>query len=172
MPRVPTAPAPSRSVSKGMHGQRAEASNELVCGNISCCSETWSPPISILAPRRFFCEIGWRGRCVFLSANYTFGGLYTFLARLFQSVGNASESQVPTEIPAKTDGALLGSFVTWIFFFFFFSILRRMGKNKAQAPTLPRIRYKSCFGLTHAPVATAARANLDKYHVILNVSTY
>ena len=36
-------------------------------------------------------------------------------------------------------------------------ILRRMGKNKAQAPTLPRIRYM-CFDLTHAPVATAARA--------------
>ena len=33
-----------------------------------------------------------------------------------------------------------------------------MGKNKAQAPTLPRIRYMSCFDLTHAPVATAARA--------------
>ena len=29
-----------------------------------------------------------------------------------------------------------------------------MGKNKAWAPTLPRIRYD----LTHAPVATAARA--------------
>ena len=27
-----------------------------------------------------------------------------------------------------------------------------MGKNKAQAPTLPRIRYM-CFDLTHAPVA-------------------
>ena len=39
--------------------------------------------------------------------------------------------------------------------FFFFSILRRMGKNKA--PTLPRIRYM-CFDLTHTPVATAARA--------------
>ena len=33
-----------------------------------------------------------------------------------------------------------------------------MGKNKAQAPTLPRIRYMSCFDLTHAPVSTAARA--------------
>ena len=33
-----------------------------------------------------------------------------------------------------------------------------MGKNKALAPTLPRIRYMSCFDLTHAPVATAARA--------------
>ena len=33
-----------------------------------------------------------------------------------------------------------------------------MGKNKAQAPTLPRIRYISCFDLTHAPVATAACA--------------
>ena len=32
-----------------------------------------------------------------------------------------------------------------------------MGKNKAQAPTLPRIRYM-CFDLTHAPVATTARA--------------
>ena len=31
-----------------------------------------------------------------------------------------------------------------------------MGKTKAQAPTLPRIRYM-CFDLTHAPVATAAR---------------
>ena len=30
-----------------------------------------------------------------------------------------------------------------------------MGKNKAKAPTLPRIRYM-CFDLTHA--ATAARA--------------
>ena len=33
-----------------------------------------------------------------------------------------------------------------------------MGKTKAEAPTLPRIRYMSCFDLTHAPVATAARA--------------
>ena len=34
-----------------------------------------------------------------------------------------------------------------------------MGKNKAQGPTLPRIRYwYMCFDLTHAPVATAARA--------------
>ena len=31
-----------------------------------------------------------------------------------------------------------------------------MGKNKAQAPTLPRIRYMSCFDLTHAPTARAA----------------
>ena len=43
-------------------------------------------------------------------------------------------------------------------FFHFFSILRRMGKNKAGAPTLPRIRYMPCFDLTHAPVVTAARA--------------
>ena len=42
--------------------------------------------------------------------------------------------------------------------FYFFLILRRMGKNKAYAPTLPRIRYMSCFDLTHTPVATAARA--------------
>ena len=34
-----------------------------------------------------------------------------------------------------------------------------MGKNKASAPTLPRIRFMSCFDLTHAPVATAARAD-------------
>ena len=33
-----------------------------------------------------------------------------------------------------------------------------MGKNKAEALTLPRIRYTSCFDLTHAPVATEARA--------------
>ena len=34
-----------------------------------------------------------------------------------------------------------------------------MGKNKAQAlTTLPRIGYYMCFDLTHAPVATAARA--------------
>ena len=33
-----------------------------------------------------------------------------------------------------------------------------MGKNKAQVPTLARIRYMSCFDLTHAPVATTARA--------------
>ena len=33
-----------------------------------------------------------------------------------------------------------------------------MGKNKAEAPTLPRIRYMPCFDLTHARVATAARA--------------
>ena len=32
-----------------------------------------------------------------------------------------------------------------------------MGKNKALAPTLARIRYM-CFDLNHAPVATAARA--------------
>ena len=32
-----------------------------------------------------------------------------------------------------------------------------MGKNKAQAPTLPRIRCM-CYDLTNAPVATAARA--------------
>ena len=44
------------------------------------------------------------------------------------------------------------------FSFFFFFILRRMGKNKASAPTLPRIRYMSCFDLTHAPVPTTARA--------------
>ena len=34
-----------------------------------------------------------------------------------------------------------------------------MGKNKACAPTLPRIRYMSCFDLNHAPVATTARAD-------------
>ena len=45
-----------------------------------------------------------------------------------------------------------------LFFFFLFFILRRMGKNKAEAPTLPRIRYMSCFDLTHAPAATTARA--------------
>ena len=45
-----------------------------------------------------------------------------------------------------------------LFFFFLFFILRRMGKNKAEAPTLPRIRYMSCFDLTHAPAATASRA--------------
>ena len=33
-----------------------------------------------------------------------------------------------------------------------------MGKNKVKVPTLPFIRYMSCFDLTHAPVATAARA--------------
>ena len=33
-----------------------------------------------------------------------------------------------------------------------------MDKNKASAPTLPLIRYMSCFDLTHAPVATTARA--------------
>ena len=33
-----------------------------------------------------------------------------------------------------------------------------MDKNEAEASTLPRIRYMSCFDLTHAPVATAARA--------------
>ena len=33
-----------------------------------------------------------------------------------------------------------------------------MGKNKAKAPTLPRIRYMSCFDLAHAPVAATARA--------------
>ena len=32
-----------------------------------------------------------------------------------------------------------------------------MGKNEAQAPTFPRIRYM-CFDLTHAPVAATARA--------------
>ena len=32
-----------------------------------------------------------------------------------------------------------------------------MGKNKAQAPTLPHIRYM-CFDLTNAPVATTVRA--------------
>ena len=42
--------------------------------------------------------------------------------------------------------------------FFFFLILRRMGKNKALGPTLPRIRYMSCFDSTHVPVATTARA--------------
>ena len=35
--------------------------------------------------------------------------------------------------------------------FLFFLILRRM-------PTLPRIKYISRFDLTHAPVASAARA--------------
>ena len=33
-----------------------------------------------------------------------------------------------------------------------------MGTNIAQALTLPRMRYMSCFDFTHAPVATAARA--------------
>ena len=46
-------------------------------------------------------------------------------------------------------------------------ILRRMGKNKAQAPTLPRIRYV-CFDLTHAPVATPARAAAT---VLVSMST-
>ena len=41
-----------------------------------------------------------------------------------------------------------------LFIYYLFFILRRMGKNNAQAPTLPRIRYM-CFDLTHAPVATA-----------------
>ena len=45
-----------------------------------------------------------------------------------------------------------------IFLIFNFFILRRMGKNKAYAPTLSRTRYMSCFDLTHAAVATAARA--------------
>ena len=35
-------------------------------------------------------------------------------------------------------------------FFFFFFLPWRMGKNNAYAPTLPRIRYVSCFELTHA----------------------
>ena len=43
-------------------------------------------------------------------------------------------------------------------FIYLFFILRRMGESKAQGPTLPRIRYMPCFDLTHAPVATAARA--------------
>ena len=43
------------------------------------------------------------------------------------------------------------------FFSFSFFFLRRMGYNKASAPTLPHIRYM-CFDFTHAPVATAARA--------------
>ena len=34
-----------------------------------------------------------------------------------------------------------------------------MGKSKAEAPTLPRIRCMSCFDLTYAPVATTARAD-------------
>ena len=34
------------------------------------------------------------------------------------------------------------------FFFFFQKIFRRMGKNKGFVPTLPRIRYMSCFNLT------------------------
>ena len=33
-----------------------------------------------------------------------------------------------------------------------------LGKNKALTPTLPRIRYMSCFDLNHAPVASTARA--------------
>ena len=48
------------------------------------------------------------------------------------------------------------TFFYFLFFLFLF-ILRRMGKNKAYAPTLPRIRYM-CFDLTHAPVATARAA--------------
>ena len=40
---------------------------------------------------------------------------------------------------------------------FIFIILRRMGKNTASAPTLPRIRFMY-FDLTHAPVAATARA--------------
>ena len=44
-------------------------------------------------------------------------------------------------------------------FFFSFSFFSSGGwvKIKLQARTLPRIRYM-CFDLTHAPVATAARA--------------
>ena len=45
-----------------------------------------------------------------------------------------------------------------LLFFIIIFILRRMGKNTALAPTLPRIRHMSCFDLTHAPVATTARA--------------
>ena len=33
------------------------------------------------------------------------------------------------------------------FFLFVFLILRRMAKNKAEDPTLPRIRFMSCFDL-------------------------
>ena len=47
--------------------------------------------------------------------------------------------------------------ISFFFVVLFFLILRRIGKNKAQVPTFPRIRYM-CFDLTHAPVATAARA--------------
>ena len=32
-----------------------------------------------------------------------------------------------------------------VFFLIFFLILRRMSKNKAEAPTLPRIRYIHVF---------------------------
>ena len=50
----------------------------------------------------------------------------------------------------------------FFFFFFFFFVssflsLRRMGKSKSQAPTLPRIRYISWFDLTHAYVAIGCR---------------
>ena len=48
--------------------------------------------------------------------------------------------------------------VFFIIIIIIFSILWRMGKNKAYVPTLTRIRYMSCFNLTGAPVATAARA--------------
>ena len=41
-----------------------------------------------------------------------------------------------------------------------------MGKNKAQVPTLARIRYMSCFDSTHAPVATAARAAATEFVVM------
>ena len=51
-----------------------------------------------------------------------------------------------------------GDGVSGPYLFLFFLILRRRGKNTAEAPTLPRIRYMSCFDLTHAPVATPARA--------------
>ena len=46
--------------------------------------------------------------------------------------------------------------VAYFFMSLFFSSSGGWVK-KAQAPTLPRIRYMSCFDLTHAPVATAAR---------------
>ena len=47
--------------------------------------------------------------------------------------------------------------VAYFFMSLFFSSSGGWVK-KAQAPTLPRIRYMSCFDLTHAPVATTARA--------------
>ena len=46
-----------------------------------------------------------------------------------------------------------------MYIYYYILILRRMGKNKAWALTIPRIRYVSCFDLTHAPVATVSRVS-------------
>ena len=68
--------------------------------------------------------------------------------------GGTHTSEIPSRIVHPLVNALS-------FFFFFFYKLSSDGWVKVKLNKLPhlaRIRYMSCFDLTHAPVATTARA--------------